>query len=166
MQVHLRRQNRQKRTLRTDLVIFNSSRCRLSPSMRRPVRVKTFLFLLLWILCLRAEPPLSPSFHPQSVMSDCSLAARWAYSIQSVLLPDYRPRLQSVGREMGQDFGAVTGSRRLSSAVPIRLCFFLSLLPSVLPLLLFSFFLPFPVFHRDISRQDRLGTTIATSVDP
>jgi hypothetical protein len=40
-------------------------------SMRRPVRVKTFLFLLRWILCLWAEPPLSPSFHPQSFMSDC-----------------------------------------------------------------------------------------------
>jgi hypothetical protein len=41
-----------------------------SPSMRRPVRVKTVLFLLLWILGLRAEPPLSPSFHPQPGMSD------------------------------------------------------------------------------------------------
>jgi hypothetical protein len=39
--------------------------------MRRPVRVKTVLFLLLWILCLRAEPPLSPSFHPHSFVSDC-----------------------------------------------------------------------------------------------
>src|SRR4029077_17782447 len=92
--------------------------------MRRPVRVKTFLFLLLWILCLRAEPPLSPSFHRQSVMSDFSLAARWAYSIQSVLRPDYRPRLLSIGRELGQELGAVTGSRRLSSAVRIRLSFF------------------------------------------
>jgi len=32
-------------------------------------------------------------------------------------------------------------------------------------LLLFSFFLPFPVFPREISRQDRLGTTIANSLD-
>jgi hypothetical protein len=30
----------------------------------------------------------------------------------------------------------------------------------------FSFFLPFPVFHREISSQDRPGTTIANSVDP
>jgi hypothetical protein len=30
----------------------------------------------------------------------------------------------------------------------------------------FSFFLPFPVSHREISTQDRLGTTIANSVDP
>jgi len=29
-----------------------------------------------------------------------------------------------------------------------------------------SFFLPFPVFHREISSQDRPGTTIANSVDP
>jgi hypothetical protein len=37
--------------------------------MRRPVTVKVILFLLLWILCRRAEPPLSPSFHPQSFLS-------------------------------------------------------------------------------------------------
>jgi hypothetical protein len=30
----------------------------------------------------------------------------------------------------------------------------------------FSFFLPFPVFHREISSQDHLATTIANSVDP
>jgi len=30
----------------------------------------------------------------------------------------------------------------------------------------FSFFLTFSVFHREISRQDRLGTTIANSLDP
>src|SRR5260370_19025125 len=29
-----------------------------------------------------------------------------------------------------------------------------------------SFFLPFPVFHREISSQDRPGTTIPNSVDP
>src|ERR1019366_2978933 len=29
-----------------------------------------------------------------------------------------------------------------------------------------SFFLPFPVFHREISSQDRPGTTIANSVAP
>jgi hypothetical protein len=41
------------------------------------VPVKTFLFLLLRILCIRAELPLSPSFNPQSVMSSVhSKAAR------------------------------------------------------------------------------------------
>ncbi len=37
--------------------------------MRRPVGVKTVLSLSLWILTL-TEPPLSPSFHPQSLLSD------------------------------------------------------------------------------------------------
>ena len=46
-----------------------------------------------------------------------SLAARWAYPIQPVLLPDCRPQFQSVGRELGQDLDAVTGSRRLSSTL-------------------------------------------------
>jgi hypothetical protein len=31
---------------------------------------------------------------------------------------------------------------------------------------IFSFFLPFPAFHGEISSQDRLGTTIVNSVDP
>ena len=62
---------------------------------------------------------------PSAVCSErFSLAARWAYSIQSVLRPDNRPRLQSIGRELGQELGAVTGSRRLSSAVRIPLSFF------------------------------------------
>src|SRR5258708_13009215 len=43
--------------------------------MRRPVRVKSvFLFLFslsfLWIPGIRAGPPLSPSFHPHSLLSD------------------------------------------------------------------------------------------------
>ncbi len=46
-----------------------------TPSMRRPVCVKSvFLFLFslsfLWIPCIRAGPPLSPSFHPHSWLSD------------------------------------------------------------------------------------------------
>jgi hypothetical protein len=48
--------------------------------MRRPVRVKNdflllsckgvFLFLSCEFLCIRAGPPLSPSFHPHSLLSD------------------------------------------------------------------------------------------------
>ena len=38
--------------------------------MRRPVRVKTVLFFLSVDPYFLAEPPLSPSFHPQSFMSD------------------------------------------------------------------------------------------------
>src|SRR5260370_17102520 len=45
------------------------------PSMRRSVGVKcVFLFLFslsfLWIPGIRAGPPLSPSFHPHSLLSD------------------------------------------------------------------------------------------------
>ena len=41
-----------------------------TPSMRRPVRVKIVLFFLSVDPYFLAEPPLSPSFHPQSFMSD------------------------------------------------------------------------------------------------
>ena len=46
----------------------------------------------------------------------------------------------------------------------VSLFFLFSFPPSFLAP--FSFFLPLPVFHREISSQDRLGTTIANSVDP
>jgi hypothetical protein len=42
----------------------------LTPSMRRPVGVKTFLFFLSVVPNLFTEPPLSPSFHPQSLLRD------------------------------------------------------------------------------------------------
>src|SRR6202040_933116 len=42
-----------------------------SPSMRRPVSVKlVFLFFSPQGFCVSAEPPLSPSFHPHSLVSD------------------------------------------------------------------------------------------------
>jgi hypothetical protein len=53
-----------------------------TPSMRRPVGVKTVLFFLSVDPNLFTEPPLSPSFHPQSFAERFSLAARWASSIQ------------------------------------------------------------------------------------
>ena len=28
------------------------------------------LFFFAWVFCLRAKPPLSPSFHPHSLLSD------------------------------------------------------------------------------------------------
>jgi hypothetical protein len=37
-----------------------------------------------------------------------SLGARWASSFQQVLLPDYRPWLPSLRRELGQELVAVT----------------------------------------------------------
>jgi hypothetical protein len=43
------------------------ARASSTPSMRRPVSVKTvFLFPPYKVSCVRAEPPLSPSFHPHS----------------------------------------------------------------------------------------------------
>jgi hypothetical protein len=47
------------------------------------------------------------------LLSDFSLGASSASSVQRVLLPDNRPRFPSLGRELGQD-------RRLSSALRIR----------------------------------------------
>ena len=38
--------------------------------MRRPVTVKVVLLLPDGIFCLSAKPPLSPSFHPHSLLSD------------------------------------------------------------------------------------------------
>jgi hypothetical protein len=125
---------------------------RLTPSMRRPVRVKTVFVFTSVDSLPSSRAALSPSFHPQSVLSDSrSLqGGRSQFSRCCYLIIDLGSCL--LDGSWGQEFGAVTGSRRLSSAVPIRL--------------FFSFFLPFPVFHREISSQDRLGTTIANSVDP
>ena len=36
------------------------------------------------------------------------LGASWAFSFQRVLLPENRPWLPSVGRELGRDLAAVT----------------------------------------------------------
>jgi hypothetical protein len=61
-----------------------------------------FLFFLPVVPCVRADPPLPPSFHPHSCRSDVSLGARWAFSFQQVLLPENRPWLP------GLDLAAVT----------------------------------------------------------
>jgi hypothetical protein len=50
-----------------------------------------------------------------------SLGASWAFPFQQVLLPDNRPRLPSLRRQLGQDLVAVTCTRRLSSAVRMQL---------------------------------------------
>ena len=57
------------------------------------------------------ESPLSPPFHPQSLMS-ILLAASWVFSFQPVLPPVSRP-LFVVNDEAGQAIDAVTGTRRL-----------------------------------------------------
>jgi hypothetical protein len=61
-----------------------------------------------------AELPLSPPFHPHSLMSDfVSLGASWVFSFQPVLPPDCRPFDPSLGWKLGQAFNAVTGTRLL-----------------------------------------------------
>src|SRR6202166_2155325 len=62
---------------------------RIGPSMRRPVDVNAHFRFLLSVLCSHsAKPPLSPSFHPHSFVSDlrsvlggCSRFSRCCYLI-------------------------------------------------------------------------------------
>ena len=61
--------------------------------------------------------------HP-SIRTLCerfSLGARWVFSFQWVLLPDYRPLLCSLREKLGQDLVAVTRTRRSSSATSGKL---------------------------------------------
>jgi hypothetical protein len=48
-------------------------------------------------------------------MSDCSLGASWAFSFQQVLLPENRPWLPCLRREVGPGLGRC----HLNSAVPL-----------------------------------------------
>src|SRR5208282_6191376 len=67
--------------------------------MRRPVEVKWVLLFFRWTsFVLPAESPLSPPFHPHSLMSDRSLGASWVFSFQPVLPPDCRPLSVSRGK--------------------------------------------------------------------
>jgi hypothetical protein len=77
-----------------------------------------------------------------------------------VLLPDNRPLFP-----LAKGTGPGLSRSHLISAVELGCLDTLSLF-SFFFLCSFSFFLSFPVFHREISSQDRLGTTIANSVDP
>ncbi len=137
------------------------------PSMRRPVSVKPFLsFFSLFLLsssfllfpnCSHgAKPPLSPPFHPHSLLSDgrsvqvgCTRFSRCCYLVIDLCSPLRRELVQALSQSP-----ALGGRARLLDRISL-LSF----------LLLFSFFLPFPVFPREISRQDRLATTIANSRD-
>src|SRR5487761_1361535 len=86
----------------------NASRTRasvlLTPSMRRPVSVKTFFhfccflsflfFFFFQIVSLWAKPPLSPPFHPHSLLSDgrsvqvgCTRFSRCCYLIIDLCSP-------------------------------------------------------------------------------
>jgi len=53
-------------------------------------------FWYLLVTLFPAESPLSPPFHPHSLVSDFSLGASWAFSFQSVLPPVYRPLVQEI----------------------------------------------------------------------
>ena len=117
----------------------------------------SFFFLLCSNCSHGVKPPLSPPFHPHSFFERLSLGASWVYSIQQVLLPDNRPLFP-----LAKETGPGLSRSHLISAVELGSWIGISLLSF---LLLFSFFLPFPVFPREISRQDRLGTTIANSLD-
>src|SRR5262249_33564755 len=71
---------------------------RTTPSMRRPVSVKPF-FHFFFFFFISSLSKLFPSSQAASVatlpsalfVERLSLGASWVYSIQSVLLPDYRP---------------------------------------------------------------------------
>jgi len=81
-----------------------------------------------------------------------SLGASWVFSFQQVLLPVNRPLFP-----LSKGTGPGLSRSHLISAVELGCLDAISL---------FSFFLPFPVSHSEISSQDQLGTMIANSVDP
>src|SRR5713226_2412297 len=139
--------------------------------MRRPVSVKPIscfplflsssLFLLFPYCSHRAKPPLSPPFHPHSLLSDyrsvqvgCTRFSRCCYLIIDLGSPFRRELVQALSQSP-----YLGGRARLFLDTISLLFFFFSFAP-------FSFLLPFPAFHREISSHDRLGTTIANSVDP
>ena len=75
--------------------------------MRRPVRVKDGLFFVIRVF--GCERTASVAILPSALFIErLSLGASWAYPFQQVLLPEYRPRLPSVRRELGQELVAVT----------------------------------------------------------
>ena len=79
--------------------------------MSGPVGVKWVLSFFFIGQSSCTESPLSPPFHPQSLMS-ILLAAIWVFSVQSVLQPVRRPFLHCLEWKLGQALDAVTGIRR------------------------------------------------------
>ena len=58
---------------------------------------------------LRSSRAASVAILPSALFCErFSLGASWAFSFQQVLLPDNRPRLPSLRRQLGQDLVAVT----------------------------------------------------------
>jgi hypothetical protein len=133
--------------------------------MRRPVSVKSIFFFCRFFFFLpgggffRLSRAASVATLPSALFVErLSLGASWVYSIQEVLLPDYRPLFPPWEGNWSRYCRS-----HLISAVELGCFHTISLLSFFAPS---SFFLPFPVFHREISSQDRLGTMIANSVDP
>ena len=97
---------------------------------------------------MQPSAPLSPPFHPHSLLSDCRSVqvgctrfSRCCYLIIDLCSP------------LSKETGPGLGRSHLISAVELGCLNTISLL-FFAPL---SFFLPFPVFPREISSQDRLG---------
>src|SRR6266478_2991443 len=81
----------------------------LSPSMRRPVSVKSVFLFPPYKEFLCSSRAASVAILPSALFVErFSLGASWASSFQQVLLPDNRPWLTSLRRELGQDLVAVT----------------------------------------------------------
>jgi len=77
--------------------------------MRRPVDVKAHFHFLLSVSLFPFSRAASVAILPSALFFErFSLGASWASSFQQVLLPDNRPRLPSLRRELGQDLVAVT----------------------------------------------------------
>jgi hypothetical protein len=111
-----------------------------------------------------AKPPLSPPFHPHSLLSDCRSVqvgcTRYSRCCHLVI---------DLCSPLSKETGPGVSRSHLISAVKLGCLdtLFFSLLLFFASFLCFSFFLPaFPSFHREISSQDRLGTTIVNSIDP
>ena len=140
--------------------------------MRRPVSVKPFfdcslfssLFFRFSNCSHGAKPPLSPPFHPHSLLSDgrsvqvgCTRFSRCCYLIldrYSLLSKGSWARSWAQSPDLG-------GRARLFG---YRLSFFI--FSASFFLLLGSFFFFPQFFHREISSQDRVAPTIANSGDP
>src|SRR5215471_17926744 len=70
--------------------------------MRRPVSVKVVFFLSLFVQWSASAKPLSVAILPFALfVSDFSLGAKWVFSFQRVLLPEYRPLFPSLRWEVG-----------------------------------------------------------------
>src|SRR5262245_50062730 len=73
-----------------------------SPSMRRPIHVKSFFDSLLEIFSFSFSQAASVATLPSALLVErSSLGASWVFSIQQVLLSDKRPRLLSLREKFG-----------------------------------------------------------------